>query len=151
MKRERTLGTIAGLLALAATALIALVVAPAGAQETTTDEAEPAVLKIGWGQDPATLNPFTGVDEEDYTVWAATWDLLVNYNPDDLKPTAGIAESWEVSDDQKQVTFTLDPDRVWSDGTPVTSTDVKYSLEVLGDQRNPLHQLHREHHIDRDA
>jgi peptide/nickel transport system substrate-binding protein len=129
--RERTVKAIAASAALAATALIALVVAPAGAQETT-DEAEPAVLKIGWGQDPATLNPFTGVDEEDYTVWAATWDLLVNYDPEDLKPTAGIAESWEVSDDQKSVEFKLDPDRKWSDGTPVTSKDVKYSLETLG-------------------
>jgi peptide/nickel transport system substrate-binding protein len=129
MKRERTVKAIAATAALAATALIALVVAPAGAQDNST---EPATLKIGWGQDPATLNPFTGVDEEDYTVWAATWDLLVNYDPDDLKPTAGIAESWEVSDDQKSVEFKLDPDRKWSDGTPVTSKDVKYSLETLG-------------------
>jgi peptide/nickel transport system substrate-binding protein len=132
MKRERTLGSIVGLLAIVVTALIAFVVAPAGAQDSTTDEGEQQVLKIGWGQDPATLNPFTGVDEEDYTIWAATWDLLVNYSPEDLKPTAGIAESWEVSDDQKTVTFALDPDRVWSDGTPVTSKDVKYSLETLG-------------------
>ena len=44
----------------------------------------------------------------------------------------GIAKSWEVSDDEKTVTFHLDPDAKWSDGKPITSADVKYSLEVLG-------------------
>ena len=132
MKTPRTLGTIAGLLAVAVTALIALVVAPAGAQDSTTDDGEKAVLKIGWAQDPATLNPFTEVNEEGFNVWATNWDLLVNFSPDDLKPVPGIAESWEVSEDEKTVTFKLNPDAVWSDGTPITSTDVKWSLENLG-------------------
>ncbi len=90
------------------------------------------MLKIGWAQDPATLNPFTEVNEEGFNVWATNWDLLVNFSPDDLKPIPGIAESWEVSDDEKTVTFKLNPDAVWSDGTPITSTDVKWSLENLG-------------------
>jgi peptide/nickel transport system substrate-binding protein len=129
MKRSRTMG-IAGLIA-ATAAAIALVVAPAGAQETTAEDGDQAVLKIGWGQDPQTLNPFVGLDEENYTVWALNWDLLVNFDPDDLQPAPGIAESWEVSDDQRTVTFTL-ADRTWSDGTPITSKDVKFSLDVLG-------------------
>jgi peptide/nickel transport system substrate-binding protein len=129
MKRPRNRGTIAGALL---AALIVFIVAPAGAQESTTDDGDKAVLKIGWGQDPQTLNPFTGLDEEDYTVWALNWDLLVNFSPDDLTPTSGIAESWEVSDDKKTVTFKLDPNAKWSDGTPITSRDVKFSLDVLG-------------------
>ena len=60
------------------------------------------------------------------------WDLLVNFSSKDLTPTPGIAESWDVSDDRKTVTFHLDPDAKWSDGKPITSEDVKYSLEVLG-------------------
>jgi peptide/nickel transport system substrate-binding protein len=133
MKRSRTVGTIAGLLFAAAALLTALVVAPAGAQDTTQGDGK-QILKIGWGQDPQTLNPFVGLDEEDYTVWALNWDLLVNFNPSDLKPAPGIAQSWEVSDDQKTVTFKLDPDAKWSDGEPITSKDVKFSLDVLGGQ-----------------
>ena len=132
MKRPRTLGTIAGMVAVMVAALVAFVVAPAGAQDTTTDDGEKSVLKIGWAQDPATLNPFTEVNEEGFNIWAVNWDLLVNFSPDDLKPVSGIAESWEVSEDQKSVTFTLNPDAKWSDGTPITSTDVKWSLENLG-------------------
>jgi peptide/nickel transport system substrate-binding protein len=116
----RILGPIAAALALAAVAL------PASAQ----DERE--VLRIGWSQDPQTLNPFVGQDEENRTVWAMNWDQLVNFSPDDLGPVPGIAESWEVSSDRKTVTYKLVEGAQWSDGEPITSADVRFSLEELG-------------------
>jgi peptide/nickel transport system substrate-binding protein len=130
--RSQRLWTGAGVLAAIVALAVAVVSSPAGAQDS--QEGETKVLKIGWGQDPQTLNPFVAYDEEDYTVWALNWDLLVNFSPDDLSPTPGIAESWEVSDDRKTVTFTLDPEAEWSDGEPITSADVKYSLETLGEE-----------------
>ncbi len=124
--------------AFAAVVLLVVAAAPASAETTgdtgATGEGGEDILRIGWAQDPQTLNPFIGLDEESYTVWAINWDLLVNFSPDDLSPAPGIAESWEVSDDRKSVTFSLDPDRKWSDGTPVTSKDVKWSLETLGSE-----------------
>ena len=98
-----------------------------------TAGAKDDVLKIGWSQDPQTLNPFIGLDEESYMIWAINWDLLVNLDPEDLSPAPGIAESWEVSDDRKTVTFKI-ADKKWSDGTPVTSADVKWTLETLGEE-----------------
>ena len=44
----------------------------------------------------------------------------------------GIAKSWDVSKDKKTVTFHLIEGAKWSDGQPITSKDVKYSLDVLG-------------------
>ena len=118
----------------AAVAVAAAVVAlPAAAQDTTDGGEEAQVLKIGWGADPQTLNPFVALDEEAYTIWAMTWDLPVNFNPEDMSPTSGIAESWEISEDRRTVTFTLG-DRTWSDGEPITSEDVKWSLETLGEE-----------------
>jgi peptide/nickel transport system substrate-binding protein len=99
--------------------------APAQAQEKK-------VLKIGQEQDPVTLSPFTDQDEESFRVWAINYDLLVNFNPDNLAPSPGIAESWDLSDDKKTVTFHLQEGLKWSDGKPITSKDVKYSFEVLG-------------------
>ena len=115
----------------AATAVVAT--SAGGAQGTQGAGANGGtVLKIGWAQNPKTLNPFVGQDEEDYSIWAINWDLLINYSPKDLTPVPGIAQSWEISDDKKSVTFHLVPDAKWSDGKPITSADVKYSLQVLG-------------------
>jgi peptide/nickel transport system substrate-binding protein len=127
--RLRRVWTMAGALA----AIVALAVAlasPSGAQDSK--KGDDAILKIGWAQAPNTINPFVGQDEEDYSIWAINWDLLVNFSPKDLTPTPGIAESWDVSDDRKTVTFHLVKDAKWSDGKPITSADVKWSLEVLG-------------------
>ena len=106
-------------------AALLLFAAPAQAQESK-------VLKIGWEQDPQTLSPFTDQDEESYRIWAINYDLLVNFSPDNLAPSPGIAKSWDVSDDGKTVTFTLEDGLKWSDGQPITSKDVKYSLDTLG-------------------
>ena len=112
--------------------LLALVALPANAQQDSAGEKQ--ILRVGWAQDPRNLNPFTALDEEDYTIWAINWDQLVNFDPETLSPGPGIAESWEVSEDRRTVTFTLAPDMLWSDGEPITSADVKYSLESLGEE-----------------
>lgn len=107
--------------------LLVLALAPAAYAQTGAN-----TLRIGWAQDPNTLNPFVGQDEEDFNVWSLVWDQLVNLDPQTLEPAPGIAKSWEVSEDGKTVTYRLDPRAKWSDGRPVTSADVKWSLDVLG-------------------
>jgi peptide/nickel transport system substrate-binding protein len=108
-------------------AAFALALAPAVASAQ-----DKKVLKMGWAQDPQTLSQFIDYDEEDFTVWALNYDLLINFSPKDLGPAPGIAESWDVSDDKKTVTYHLIKGAKWSDGQPITSKDVKYTLDVLG-------------------
>jgi peptide/nickel transport system substrate-binding protein len=121
--------TSAAMLVATLAGAIALGGSTASAQDSGND-----VLRIGWSQDPKTLNPFIGVNEEEYTVWALNWELLLNWDPETLAPSPGIAESWEVSEDRKTVTFELIRGARWSDGKPITSEDVKWSLEVLGSE-----------------
>ncbi len=113
-------------------ALVALAIAftfvaaaPASAQEGKK------ILRLGWAQEPQTLSPFVDQDEEDFRIWSINYDLLINFGPEDLGPVPGIAESWEVSSDKKTVTFKLFEGHKWSDGQPITSKDVKYSLETF--------------------
>src|SRR4051795_11825170 len=116
---------VRALVALAfAWALVAAV--PAAAQESGK-----TALKIGQAQDPQTLNPFIDQDEEDFRVWSINYDLLVNFSPKDLGPVPGIAKSWTISPDKKTITFKLFENHKWSDGQPITSKDVKYSLETF--------------------
>ena len=126
MSLTRLLASAAMLVA-SVVAAIAIGGASAAAQDSGYE-----VLRIGWSQDAKTLNPFTGVNEEEYTIWALDWELLLNFDPETLEPSRGIAESWEVSEDRKTITFDLIRGAKWSDGKPITSADVKWSLEVLG-------------------
>jgi peptide/nickel transport system substrate-binding protein len=123
------LRTFVALLVAIAAVAVAVTALPAGAQD---DGGKKKILKIGWGQDVQTLNPFVAQDEENFRIWALNWDLLVNFSPEDVSPAPGIAESWDISKDKKTVTFHLLEDAKWSDGEPITSKDVKYSLETLG-------------------
>lgn len=56
------------------------------------------------------------------------FDQLLEFQPGSLAPKPGLAERYEVSPDAKTYTFHL-RDAKFSNGMPVTSADVKYSLE----------------------
>lgn len=50
---------------------------------------------------------------------------------DQLQPRPGLAESWAFSADGLVVTFTLRQNLRWSDGTPLTAEDVRFTWERL--------------------
>lgn len=75
--------------------------------------------------DPAESFEFAGAD-----VSRNVYEKLVNFDPLDLD--AGyqpqLAESWEVSEDGKTITFTMDDGHVFASGNPVTAKDAEFSL-----------------------
>lgn len=77
-----------------------------------------AVLNIGNGPDPGSLDPHkaTGVWED--RIISELFEGLVVDGPDALA-VPGAAESWTVSDDRLVYVFTLRADARWSDGEPV--------------------------------
>ena len=52
--------------------------------------------------------------------------------------TGNVAESWSANDDNTEFTFTIREGLRWSDGTPVTTEDVRYTFEdfFLNDELN---------------
>ncbi len=67
----------------------------------------------------------------------AGWVLRMLYSgltrlDDQLRPQPDLAESWTVSADGLLITFTLRPNLRWSDGTPLTGDDVRFTWDVLG-------------------
>lgn len=78
----------------------------------------------------------------DYEFLHFIWEHLVTYTvvPTTVStnPYSGqygplapeLADTWEVSSDQLTWTFKLHPGINWSDGTPLTSADVKFSFEL---------------------
>jgi peptide/nickel transport system substrate-binding protein len=108
-----------------------------GAGDTTTATSPGGTttggtVRIGWGGAPADLNPGNGVLAEDYTLYELVYDTPIaidlegNYIPE-------LATDWTVSEDGLTWTLTLRDDALFHDGTPVTSDDVKYSIEIFRD------------------
>lgn len=64
-----------------------------------------------------------------YMVSKAVYETLLDFTgSDESTPVPGLA-TFEQNDDATVFTFTLDADRVFSDGSPVTADDVVFSLE----------------------
>lgn len=76
------------------------------------------------------LVPFTNSSYYSSFVISLLYDRLVYVSPDGtVSPRA--ATAWELSEDGKTVTFTLNPDAKFHDGTPVTAEDWVYSIRLL--------------------
>jgi peptide/nickel transport system substrate-binding protein len=103
-----------------------------------------ALVEPNFGGDVETLNPILVNTGTAATVSAAMFPFFVALNPETGLPKAGLPNSlvtgWESSMDGLVYTFTLRTDMKWSDGTPITSADVKYAYDavVSGDVDTPL-------------
>ncbi len=100
------------------------------APTTTEEQVEGGVLRIAVaGFD--SFDPALASDPAAVMVADHLFDTLVRYDPDTLEPTPGLAESWEAGPEQRRFTFHLRDDAMFHDGSPVTATDVKATLQRI--------------------
>lgn len=86
----------------------------------------PEILNIQIGEF-ATLNPFNSSGIGRGSVNAAIYMPLIFLGADNsIQP--GVASAWEESEDGLTYTFTIRDDLTWSDGEPVDSADVLWSM-----------------------
>src|SRR5262245_44854830 len=78
------------------------------------------------GADPATLNPDVSVGVPDVLTGCRIYDGLVRF-AEGFRIVPSLAKSWDISPDGLTYTFHL-VEATWSDGKPVTSEDVKFTL-----------------------
>lgn len=79
------------------------------------------------------LNPITYRDWYAAVVLGSLYDSMIQRNPDTLAWEPAMAESWDISPDGLQYTFTLRENLKWSDGHPLTTADVVFSYETIMD------------------
>jgi ABC-type transport system substrate-binding protein len=83
---------------------------------------------------PVTLNPNFSTSGNEQQIERLIFGALVKMN-DKLEPVMDLAEKVEASPDATVYTFTLREGLVFNDGTPLTSRDVAFSIEVAVDKR----------------
>jgi peptide/nickel transport system substrate-binding protein len=107
---------------------------------------EPAAPKVAtfiFTQEFDTLNPyytnmwFSEITHQIWNAWAWTFDDENNPVPV-LVAEMPSSDNGGISEDGTVITMTLRPDLVWSDGTPLTSEDFKFTYEMITDPANSV-------------
>lgn len=112
----------------AATALTALVAFGAGSAAAELVLTMHIEEQTSWVQN---FNPFDLAGRRQSTM-DFIYEPLVIFNAEDGgKPVFRLATGYKFSEDMKSVTYTLRPGVKWSDGQPLTSADVKYTIDLM--------------------
>lgn len=86
---------------------------------------------IARDMDLATLDPSRAICDTCQIYFSSVYDRLVDLSPDNKSIVPMLAKQWTISDDQKVLTFNLDPNAKFSDGSPVEAKDVKWTFDRL--------------------
>ena len=81
--------------------------------------------------DPKTFNSVIATDGTSAEVGSTIFAGLVTQNPLTGRIEPELAESWEISDDNLEILYTLRPNLKWSDGHPLTVDDVVFTYNQL--------------------
>ncbi len=89
-----------------------------------------STLRVGSLGEPDSLNPFVGVLDGSYVIWAHVYELLVGIGPD-LTPIPALAQYWSVDATETVWTFHLQDNVTWHDGVAFTSEDVNFTFRYI--------------------
>jgi peptide/nickel transport system substrate-binding protein len=85
-----------------------------------------------WGQtlEPSSLNPLVGYLGLDYTFWAASYNIPIEFGAKDFSPDFqhSIVTSVDTGSDSMTFTYHMRSGMKWSDGQPFTAKDVAWTL-----------------------
>jgi peptide/nickel transport system substrate-binding protein len=76
------------------------------------------------------FNPFLASDGASYQAYSLLWPQPFLTDSFTGAAVPGLTD-WTISEDGLTYTFTIREDAVWSDGTPITSDDMIYSINVI--------------------
>ena len=93
--------------------------------------AKEQIWRVGNGSEPQDLDPQTITGVPEHKIMMALFEGLASEDPKDLHPVPGIAEKWDISPDGKVYTFHLRANAKWSNGDPITATDILESYKRM--------------------
>ena len=96
---------------------------------------------------PDCLNPITSCANASWLVWSVSAHILPrlmevdvdgNYQPSPVIEEAPSLENGLITEDPFTVTYHIREDAVWSDGTPITSDDIRFTWRAILDTTGTL-------------
>lgn len=115
--------------------LLAALVGPTFLPDLSAEPRYGGTLKVALWFDVTHLNPFADNRSTDDAVRSVIFEGLIDWARD-LSIVPSIAESWTISRDGKLYTFKIRKGIKFHNGKDLTSEDVKWSLEYIGDSKN---------------
>ena len=106
-----------------------------GGNDSANGGAGDDTIDLCFASEPTSIDPALNSTIDGGIMIQHAFEGLIKWDDDGegnavLAP--GVAESWDISDDQLTYTFHLREDATWSDGEPVTANDFVYSWTRLG-------------------
>jgi len=92
------------------------------------------ILINAMSAEPSNLISMIAGDGASSAIASKIFNSLIRYD-ENLNFTDDIAESWEISDDQKTITFNIKKGLMWEDGMPLTSSDVYFTWKLITDPK----------------
>jgi peptide/nickel transport system substrate-binding protein len=107
-----------------------------GAAASPSNDNPNGILKYGFdiNDEFTNFDPGTSVNDCGYTVMSNIYQSVTA--PGQYAISGGVAQSWTVSNNSSTVTLHIRPNMVFSNGAPVTATDVMASLDNT--KKSPL-------------
>ena len=96
---------------------------------------EDKILRVGTMQDLDSMNPWNTALTTGFEVFNLNYEFLVGFGSD-LEPVPAFAESWSRVDNGDGTftwTFKIPAGKTWSDGTPATAEDARWTLQFVLD------------------
>ncbi len=90
-------------------------------------------LRFCLRSEPKTFDPLKVEDDSSVVIRYLTGGVLLRLNRQTQAVEPELAQSWKISKDGKQITFTLRSGISFSDGTPFSAEDVAYTINQLMD------------------
>ena len=107
------------------------------APDAAASSSQRDMLVFGAGSDLDSLLPPVSQSASDSMVEANIYMPLMDAEFDcSLKKTKdGLVQSWEWNEEGTKLTFKMRDDIKWADGTPVTTADVKFAYDMIGNSK----------------
>jgi peptide/nickel transport system substrate-binding protein len=117
------------------------------------EPAEPKIVTFAWTQEPDSLNPFytdmwfSAILQQIYLCWAWEYDDQNLAYPNLVQEIPSL-ENGGLSEDGLMITLNLRDDIFWSDGTPITSADFKFTYDMIMDDANAVNSQYPYDYLD---